>query len=79
MEQRGGFAREIDRLTAAEMDADVALTELLRPRGFGWVVGTVILAPSDDMLAFSMERLLVDGPVEDKAVNAARVTANAPR
>lgn len=68
MQQRGGFAREIDRLTAAEMDADVALTELLRPRGFGWVVGTMILAPSDDMLAFSMERRLVDGPVEDQAV-----------
>jgi DNA-binding CsgD family transcriptional regulator len=68
MQQRGGFAREIDKLTAAEMDTDVALTELLRPRGFGWVVGTVILAPSDDVLAFSMERRLVDGPVEDKAV-----------
>ncbi|MGA2055637.1 MAG: helix-turn-helix transcriptional regulator [Bradyrhizobium sp.] len=68
MQQRGGFAREIDRLTAAEMDADVALTELLRPRGFGWVVGTMIRAPMNDMLAFSIERRLVDGPVEDKAV-----------
>ena len=50
--------------TADEMDHDPTFHTLLRPRGFGWAVGTVVQVPSDDMLAFSIERRFVDGPVE---------------
>ena len=59
-----GFIREIDMFTAEEMDHDPTFQELLRPRGFGWAVGTVVQVPSDDMLAFSIERRFADGPVE---------------
>jgi DNA-binding CsgD family transcriptional regulator len=59
-----GFIREIDMFTAEEMDHDPTFQELLRPRGFGWAVGTVVQVPSDDNLAFSIERRFADGPVE---------------
>jgi DNA-binding CsgD family transcriptional regulator len=60
-----GFMREVDMFTADEMDRDPTFQELLRPRGFGWAVGTVVQVPSDDMLAFSIERGFNKGPVED--------------
>ena len=64
LNRHSGFIREIDMFTAEEMDHDPTFQELLRPRGFGWAVGTVVQVPSDDMLAFSIERRLTDGPVE---------------
>jgi DNA-binding CsgD family transcriptional regulator len=51
--------------TTEEMDNDPTFQELFRPRGFGWAVGSVVQVPSDDMLAFSIERRFDDGPVED--------------
>jgi DNA-binding CsgD family transcriptional regulator len=63
--RHSGFIREVDMFTAEEMDRDPTFQELLRPRGFGWAVGTVVQVPSDDMLAFSIERRFADGPVED--------------
>jgi DNA-binding CsgD family transcriptional regulator len=60
-----GFVREVDMFTAAEIDHDPTFTELLRPRNFGWAVGTIVQSPSNDMLAFSIERRFADGPIED--------------
>jgi DNA-binding CsgD family transcriptional regulator len=60
-----GFVRDVDMFTAAEMDSDPTFTELLRPRHFGWAAGTIIQSPSNDMLAFSIERHFADGPIED--------------
>jgi DNA-binding CsgD family transcriptional regulator len=51
--------------TAAEIDHDPTFTEFLRPRNFGWAVGPIVQSPSNDMLAFSIERRFADGPVED--------------
>jgi hypothetical protein len=65
LNRHSGFIRELDMFTADEMDRGPTFQELLRPRGFGWAVGTVVQVPSDDMLAFSIERRLDDGPVED--------------
>ena len=62
--RHAGFMREIDMFTAEEMDGDATFTELLRPRGFGWAAGNVVQVPSDDMLAFSIERRFADGPIE---------------
>jgi DNA-binding CsgD family transcriptional regulator len=60
-----GFLREIDLFTTAEMDGDPTFQELLRPRGFGWAAGSVVQMPSDDTLAFSIERRFADGPMGD--------------
>jgi hypothetical protein len=63
-----GFLREIDLFTSAEMDTDPTFTEFLRPRGFGWAAGTVVQVPTDDVLAFSIERRFADGPVDNGIV-----------
>lgn len=68
LHRHAGFMREIDMFTTAEMDRDPTFTELLRPRGFGWAAGAVVQVPSDDMLAFSIERRLADGPVDDSVI-----------
>jgi hypothetical protein len=65
LHRQSGFMREVDMFTAEEMDRDSTFTELLRPRGFGWAVGNIVQVPSDDMLAFSIERRFADGPIED--------------
>jgi DNA-binding CsgD family transcriptional regulator len=65
LNRHSGFMREVDMFTTDEMDHDPTFQELLRPRGFGWAVGTVVQVPSNDMLAFSIERRFADGPVED--------------
>ncbi len=67
MENRhAGFIREIDLFTADGMDNDPTFQEFLRPRGLFWAAGTVVQVPSEDMLAFSIERRFADGPVEDR-------------
>jgi len=65
LNRHSGFMREVDMFTTDEMDHDPTFQELLRPRGFGWAAGAVVQVPSDDMLAFSIERRFTDGPVED--------------
>jgi DNA-binding CsgD family transcriptional regulator len=64
--RHAGFIREIDMFAADEMDSDPTFREFLRPRGLGWAAGTVVQVPSEDMLAFSIERRFADGPVEDE-------------
>jgi DNA-binding CsgD family transcriptional regulator len=66
--RHSGFMREIDMFTSEEIEHDPTFRDLLRPRGFGWAAGTVVQAPSDDMLAFSIERRFVDGPVGSDAI-----------
>jgi len=66
--KNSGFLREIDMFTASEMDNDPTFRELLRPRGFGWAAGAVVQVPSDDTLAFSIERRFADGPIDDVVV-----------
>jgi DNA-binding CsgD family transcriptional regulator len=57
------FLTDLDALTIAEMDASDFYTELLRPRGLGWCVGTSIRSPSGDTLVFSIEKAHKKGPV----------------
>lgn len=68
LHRHSGFMREVDMFTTEEMDSDPTFTELLRPRGFGWAAGIIVQAPSDDMLAFSIERRFADGPIEDEHI-----------
>ena len=57
------FLTDLDALTMAEMDASDFYTELLRPRGLGWCVGTSIRSPAGDTLVFSIEKAHDKGPV----------------
>ena len=57
------FLTDLDALTIEEMDASDFYTELLRPRGLGWCVGTAVRAPSGDTLVFSIEKAHDKGPV----------------
>ena len=74
--RHAGFIREIDLFTADEMDNDPTFQEFLRPRGLFWAAGTVVQVPSEDMLAFSIERRFADGPVEDRHLDAERIAAS---
>lgn len=69
LHKQSGFLREIDMFTIEEMEVEPTFRDLLRPRGFGWAVGTILQVPSDDMLLFSTERRFVDGPVPQKVVD----------
>ncbi len=57
------FLTDLDGLTMEEIEASDFYTELLRPRGLGWCVGTSIRAPSGDTLVFSIEKAHKKGPV----------------
>ena len=57
------FLTDFDGLTIEEIDASDFYTELLRPRGLGWCVGTSIRSPSGDTLVFSIEKAHAKGPV----------------
>lgn len=57
------FLTELDVLSREEIDASDFYTDLLRPSGLGWCVGTTIRAPTGDMLVFSIEKAHEKGPV----------------
>jgi DNA-binding CsgD family transcriptional regulator len=57
------FLTDLDGLTLEEIEASDFYTELLRPRGLGWCVGTSIRSPSGDTLVFSIEKAHDKGPV----------------
>lgn len=57
------FLTDLDALTIEEINASDYYTELLRPRGLGWCVGTSIRSPAGDTLVFSIERAHRKGPV----------------
>ena len=57
------FLTDFDGLTIEEIEASDFYTELLRPRGLGWCVGTSIRSPSGDTLVFSIEKAHTKGPV----------------
>jgi DNA-binding CsgD family transcriptional regulator len=57
------FLTDLDALTPQEIEASDYYTELLRPRGLGWCVGTSIRSPAGDTLVFSIEKAYKKGPV----------------
>lgn len=61
--QEPRFLTDLDAFTAEELDTDEYYTTVLRPMGFGWVVGTSIRSPSGDTLVFSIEKAYAKGPV----------------
>lgn len=59
------FLTDLHAMTIEEMNASDFYTELLRPRGLGWCVGTSIRSPAGDTLVFSIEKAHTKGPVPD--------------
>lgn len=57
------FLTDLDAMTMEEIDASSYYTELLRPGGLGWCVGTSIRSPAGDTLVFSIEKAHKKGPV----------------
>lgn len=57
------FLTDLDAMTAEEINASDFYTELLRPHGLGWCVGTSIRSPAGDTLVFSIEKAHEKGPV----------------
>ena len=57
------FLTDFDALTAEQVEASDFYTDLLRPHGIGWCVGTTIRSPSGDALVFSVEKAHEKGPV----------------
>lgn len=57
-----GFSRDIDHCTIEELDADPLYTQLLKPRGLGWTMGSVVTMPSQDMLVFDFNKETEKGP-----------------
>jgi DNA-binding CsgD family transcriptional regulator len=64
-----GFVRDDDLFTPEEMDRDPAYA-YMRRKGIGWCAGTVVQAPSGDVVVFSWERLFKDGPFSAETVTA---------
>lgn len=57
------FLTDLDAIAPEELDQDPFYRDFLRPRGWGWCVGTSIRSTSGDSIVFSIERLYADGPV----------------
>jgi DNA-binding CsgD family transcriptional regulator len=64
-----GFVRDNDLFTREEMDRDPAYA-YMRKRGIGWFAGTVVHAPTVDLVAFSWERWFNDGPFSAETIAA---------
>lgn len=52
----GAFLRDIDIMTADEIDADPIYEAFLRPRGLGWTAGALFQEPSGTTLIFDLLR-----------------------
>lgn len=57
------FLTDLDAIAPEELEQDPFYRDFLRPRGWGWCVGTSIRSTSGDSIVFSIERLYADGPV----------------
>ncbi len=57
------FLTDLDAITPDELEHDPFYRDFLRPRGWGWCVGTSIRSTSGDSIVFSIERLHAAGPV----------------
>jgi hypothetical protein len=73
------FLTDLDALTMEEVDASDYYTELLRPRGLGWCVGTSVRAPSGDTLVLSIEKAHRKGPVHRGQIHRTDFVGNRNR
>jgi DNA-binding CsgD family transcriptional regulator len=57
------FLTDLDRFTREELENEPFYTQILRPSGLGWCVGTSIRSPAGDTLVVSVEKAWDNGPV----------------
>lgn len=67
--KHAGFVTDQELFTADELDREPLFTEFLRPRGWGWAAGTVILMPTGEVLTFHFENQFQRGPVDHRSVD----------
>jgi DNA-binding CsgD family transcriptional regulator len=65
-----GFQSDLDILSQEQIDRDPFYQEFMRPRGYGWFLGTVIAPPGTDPIALAVERRYKDGPPDRPLVAA---------
>lgn len=65
-----GFLTDHDLFNDDELAKEPIYREFLRPRGMGWVAGTLLPLPSGDVLAFGLERQTERGPFERHYIDA---------
>lgn len=66
--KHAGFITDQQILTPEELDREPMFTEFLRPRGWGWASGTIILMPTEEVLTFHFENHYHRGPVSQQSV-----------
>lgn len=67
--QYPGFVCDQDVFSLQEIEEEPVYSEFLRPIGWGWGAGTIIAAPSGDLIAIDVERQYARGPIERQAVH----------
>ena len=67
--QHPGFIGDLDVFSEEELEEEAVYAEFFRPSGWGWGAGTIIAAPSGDLIAFDVERPYQRGPFEREAVD----------
>lgn len=81
------FVSDLDIFTPSEIDEDPLYRDFLRPAGFGWGAGTIVRSMTDDLIAITVERPHVAGPLsaqdvarlDDLRPHLARATSMASR
>jgi len=66
--KHAGFVTDQELFTPEELDREPLFTEFLRPRGWGWAAGTVILMPTGEVLTFHFENQFQRGSVDQRSV-----------
>ncbi len=59
-----GFLHDLEVFTQAEMDVDPVYVDFIYPAGIKWTAGTVIPAPTQDLLVFDFARSEAQGPFD---------------
>ncbi len=64
-----GFMSDLEIMTEDEIATDRIYQEILRPAGLGWAAGSIIPAPSGDLIVFDIDRRFERGPYERSALS----------
>jgi DNA-binding CsgD family transcriptional regulator len=64
-----GFMSDLEIMTEEEIASDPIYQEILRPAGLGWAAGSIIPAPSGDLIVFDIDRRIERGPYERSALS----------
>ncbi|CAH1671338.1 HTH luxR-type domain-containing protein [Hyphomicrobiales bacterium] len=66
--KHAGFITDQQVFSPEELEREPIFTEFLRPRGWGWASGSVIMMPTGEILTFHFENYFHRGPVGHQSV-----------